>query len=209
MSTCILAWPTTKMASSWMFPLKRMWDLSWGEDPEDAYSVAPPSMKDIRPIRPATRSIRQEKINQRRGQERAKTDAHRDDQSHGVQARKVGVQVVHLHSSREEGNKLVRSLGRAFVEHARPWDPINATQTLQMTCITGSGEARYFCVLGHNSSIGSITPIPTPPVLPISFDDAPIGCLKTILEYVGQAPVYVVIDALDECPDASRHTFLP
>lgn len=31
-------------------------------------------------------------------------------------------------------------------------------------------------------------------------DDALIGCLKNILKLPGQAPVYLVVDALDECP---------
>ena len=33
-------------------------------------------------------------------------------------------------------------------------------------------------------------------------DSALIGCLKRILEHPGQAPVYIIIDALDECPNA-------
>ena len=32
-------------------------------------------------------------------------------------------------------------------------------------------------------------------------DNALIGCLKRILKHSGQAPVYVIIDALDECPN--------
>ena len=32
-------------------------------------------------------------------------------------------------------------------------------------------------------------------------DKALIGCLKRILKHSGQAPVYVIIDALDECPN--------
>ena len=32
-------------------------------------------------------------------------------------------------------------------------------------------------------------------------DSALIGCLKRIFEYPGQAPVYIIIDALDECPN--------
>lgn len=32
-------------------------------------------------------------------------------------------------------------------------------------------------------------------------DDALIGCLKDILKHPGQAPVHIIIDALDECPD--------
>jgi hypothetical protein len=31
-------------------------------------------------------------------------------------------------------------------------------------------------------------------------DDALIGCLKDLLKVPGQAPVYLVVDALDECP---------
>ena len=34
-------------------------------------------------------------------------------------------------------------------------------------------------------------------------DDALIGCLKEILKLPGQAPVYLIMDALDECPLAS------
>ena len=34
-------------------------------------------------------------------------------------------------------------------------------------------------------------------------DSALIGCLKRILEHPGQAPVYIIIDALDECPNTS------
>ena len=34
-------------------------------------------------------------------------------------------------------------------------------------------------------------------------DSALIGCLRRILEYPGQAPVYIIIDALDECPNTS------
>ena len=30
-------------------------------------------------------------------------------------------------------------------------------------------------------------------------DNALVGCLKRILEYPGQAPAYIIIDALDEC----------
>jgi len=33
-------------------------------------------------------------------------------------------------------------------------------------------------------------------------DEALIGCLKNMLKHPGQAPVHIVIDALDECPDA-------
>ena len=33
-------------------------------------------------------------------------------------------------------------------------------------------------------------------------DEALIGCLKNMLKHPGQAPVYIIIDALDECPDA-------
>jgi hypothetical protein len=32
-------------------------------------------------------------------------------------------------------------------------------------------------------------------------DDALIGCLKRIIKHPGQAPVYIIIDALDECPN--------
>ena len=32
-------------------------------------------------------------------------------------------------------------------------------------------------------------------------DNALIGCLKRILKEPGQAPVYIIIDALDECPN--------
>lgn len=32
-------------------------------------------------------------------------------------------------------------------------------------------------------------------------DDALIRCLKRILKHPGQAPVYIIIDALDECPN--------
>ena len=34
-------------------------------------------------------------------------------------------------------------------------------------------------------------------------DNALIGCLKRILEHPGQAPAYIIIDALDECPNTS------
>jgi len=34
-------------------------------------------------------------------------------------------------------------------------------------------------------------------------DDELAGCLKALLGLPGQAPVYLIIDALDECPDAS------
>ena len=33
-------------------------------------------------------------------------------------------------------------------------------------------------------------------------DKALIGCLKSMLEHPGQAPVYLVIDGLDECPNS-------
>ena len=33
-------------------------------------------------------------------------------------------------------------------------------------------------------------------------DDELFRCLKSILELPGQAPIYLIIDALDECPDA-------
>jgi hypothetical protein len=32
-------------------------------------------------------------------------------------------------------------------------------------------------------------------------DEALLGCLKGMLKHPGQAPVYIIIDALDECPD--------
>lgn len=32
-------------------------------------------------------------------------------------------------------------------------------------------------------------------------DEALIGCLKRILKHPGQAPVYIIIDGLDECPN--------
>jgi hypothetical protein len=34
-------------------------------------------------------------------------------------------------------------------------------------------------------------------------DDALVRCLKELLEFSGQAPVYLILDALDECPDTS------
>ena len=34
-------------------------------------------------------------------------------------------------------------------------------------------------------------------------DDALVRCLKDILKYPGQAPIYLIIDALDECPNTS------
>ena len=34
-------------------------------------------------------------------------------------------------------------------------------------------------------------------------DEALIGCLRDILKHPGQAPVYIVVDGLDECPNAS------
>ena len=34
-------------------------------------------------------------------------------------------------------------------------------------------------------------------------DDALTGCLKNLLKLPGQAPVYIVVDALDECPSTS------
>jgi len=34
-------------------------------------------------------------------------------------------------------------------------------------------------------------------------DDELVRCFKDLLELPGQAPVYLIIDALDECPDAS------
>jgi hypothetical protein len=34
-------------------------------------------------------------------------------------------------------------------------------------------------------------------------DDALVGCLKDLLKLPGLAPVYLIVDALDECPDTS------
>ena len=34
-------------------------------------------------------------------------------------------------------------------------------------------------------------------------DDALVGCLKNLLELPGQSPVYLVVDALDECPSTT------
>jgi hypothetical protein len=34
-------------------------------------------------------------------------------------------------------------------------------------------------------------------------DSALIGCLKTMLELPGQVPIFVILDALDECPGAT------
>jgi hypothetical protein len=34
-------------------------------------------------------------------------------------------------------------------------------------------------------------------------DDALMGCLKAILKHPGQAPIFVIIDGLDECPSTS------
>ena len=34
-------------------------------------------------------------------------------------------------------------------------------------------------------------------------DTALIGCLKRLLKHPGQAPAYIIIDALDECPNTS------
>jgi hypothetical protein len=34
-------------------------------------------------------------------------------------------------------------------------------------------------------------------------DDALVGCLKDLLKLPGQAPVYLIVDALDECPSPS------
>jgi hypothetical protein len=34
-------------------------------------------------------------------------------------------------------------------------------------------------------------------------DDALAACLKNLLKFPGQAPVYLILDALDECPNAS------
>ena len=36
-----------------------------------------------------------------------------------------------------------------------------------------------------------------------SSNDALVRCLKTVLQVPGQAPVFLIIDALDECPDTS------
>src|SRR5258708_193760 len=34
-------------------------------------------------------------------------------------------------------------------------------------------------------------------------EDALMGCLKKLLEFPGNAPIYLIMDALDECPDSS------
>jgi len=34
-------------------------------------------------------------------------------------------------------------------------------------------------------------------------DDALVRCLKTLLELPGQAPIFLIVDALDECPNTS------
>ena len=34
-------------------------------------------------------------------------------------------------------------------------------------------------------------------------DDALLRCLMNILEYPGEAPIFLIVDALDECPDTS------
>jgi hypothetical protein len=34
-------------------------------------------------------------------------------------------------------------------------------------------------------------------------DDALVGCLKDLLKLPGLAPVYIIVDALDECPNTS------
>ena len=36
-------------------------------------------------------------------------------------------------------------------------------------------------------------------------DDALVKCLKDLLELPGLAPVYIIVDALDECPNASAN----
>ena len=36
-------------------------------------------------------------------------------------------------------------------------------------------------------------------------DDAIVECLKDLIKLPGQAPVYIIVDALDECPDASAN----
>jgi hypothetical protein len=33
-------------------------------------------------------------------------------------------------------------------------------------------------------------------------DDALVRCFKSLLELPGQAPIFIIVDALDECPDA-------
>jgi hypothetical protein len=49
----------------------------------------------------------------------------------------------------------------------------------------------YNFYLGHNS--GSRQP----------RDDAILHCLKDIVELPGQAPIFLIVDALDECPNTS------
>jgi hypothetical protein len=39
-------------------------------------------------------------------------------------------------------------------------------------------------------------------------DDALIGCLRDILNHPGQAPVYLIIDGLDEAPNTFGMSFL-
>src|ERR1700761_3994965 len=34
-------------------------------------------------------------------------------------------------------------------------------------------------------------------------DDALVGCLKDLLKHPGLAPVYLIVDALDECPNTT------
>ena len=40
-------------------------------------------------------------------------------------------------------------------------------------------------------------------------DDALAGCLKDLLKLPGHAPVFLIVDALDECPNASFHPIAP
>ena len=37
----------------------------------------------------------------------------------------------------------------------------------------------------------------------VPSDDALFRCLMSILEYPGEAPIFLIVDALDECPDIS------
>ena len=37
----------------------------------------------------------------------------------------------------------------------------------------------------------------------VPSDDALFRCLMNILEYPGEAPIFLIVDALDECPDTS------
>ena len=37
----------------------------------------------------------------------------------------------------------------------------------------------------------------------VPSDDALFRCLMSILEYPGEAPIFLIVDALDECPDTS------